>query len=144
MYEQASSHRIQPVQRSGVIRRTFIGTPHRRSQPCLATGSSGRFDGEKLPVPYGDETRGEIGIGFDESDEWCHLLRVRRRVIDNQQSTRPQHALQVWPPAGILRALGIKEDQVERSIASTFEHASSVVLYQRDGGSQAGTAEVLS
>src|SRR5919197_2423797 len=101
MYEQASSHRIQPVQRSGVIRRTFIGTPHGRSQPCLATGSSGRLDGEKLAVTYGDETRREIGVGFDESDERGHLLRVRRGVINHEQSSRPQHALQVWPPARI-------------------------------------------
>ena len=54
-----------------------------------AADSLGRLDGEKLPVPYRDETRREIGIGFDESYERCHLLRVRRRVIDNEQSTRP-------------------------------------------------------
>jgi hypothetical protein len=99
---------------------------------CSAAGSSSDLDGEKLPVPYRDETRREIGVGFSECDERGHLLPVRNRVIDHKQTARPKHTLQVWPPTRILRPLSIEEDQVKRCVDSAFERSTGVVVNERD------------
>src|SRR5688500_4993026 len=74
----------------------FWTTPRPLSR---VVGSARRLDGEKLPISHGDETRGEISVVFDESDERSHLLWVRSGVIDNQQPASPKYALQVGPPA---------------------------------------------
>jgi hypothetical protein len=42
-----------------------------------------------------------------------------RRVVDDQQAARAQHALDVRPPAGILRTLGVEEQEIDAALRGT-------------------------
>src|SRR4029450_2884862 len=120
------------------MRRLFVGACRRRelhveravAENALATRSafdvdhatrcghapiplSGRLDGEELPLSNRDEARREIGVRLDERDEWGDLLRVGQdRIVHHEQSTWPEHAPELGPPAQILGALGAEEQQV--------------------------------
>src|SRR5437660_355450 len=72
--------------------------------------------GEKLAVADRDETSGELSIGTDQRHERRHLLQMGRRVVDHEQSARPQYAPEVRPPPGIFWTLGIKKDEIEGAV----------------------------
>src|SRR5712692_3938133 len=97
---------------------------------------------EELTVPHRNETCREVDVGVDQGYEGRHLLRMRRGVVDDQQATRAEHALQVWPPPRILGPFGIEEYEVEGTITRAFQHTTRIVVNQRDEGSEAGPSEV--
>src|SRR5476649_2430729 len=56
---------------------------------------------------------------------------------------RPKHSLDVGPPSGIFRALGVKKDHVESGIAMPGKRMTRIVLHLNDNRSQSRASEVL-
>ena len=87
----------------------------RGDQPA-AVPPHGDLTISSTPAPTVTSVRGDALVGVDELGELDQLLGVRERVVDHEQAASAQHAHQLGPVAGVLRALGVEEDQVERAV----------------------------
>ena len=100
------------------------------------------FTARNSPLPTGTRQVCELGISRHQSDERCQLVHVRDRVIHDQQTSTAQHATQLRPPARVLLALGIQEDQVVSAFIAALQEAPRVVVNQGDERREPGAREV--
>ena len=110
---------------------------------------SGRPDAQgdltisSTPAPTVTSVEVTCRVGVDELGELDELLGVRERVVDDQQAAGAQHAHQVGPVAGVVRALGVEEDQVEGAVGEAAQRLGGVLRAQLDEVVDAGLGEVV-
>ena len=97
-----------------------------------AVSSPRRLDCKKFPVADRRQACREVGVALDEGNERRNLLRMRGRIVHHQQAAGSQHTLQMRPPTGILRALGVEEDEIDAGFSGACHHIARLILNLRE------------
>ena len=81
-------------------------------------------------------------VAVDELGELDQLLGVRERVVDDEQAVGAHDADQLGPVAGVQRALGVEEDQVEGVVGEAAQRLGGVLGAQLDAVGHAGVGRL--
>src|SRR5215217_5389281 len=82
--------------------------------------------GQQLALADADGRRGQPRILLDEDAERFDLLGMRQGVVGDEHAAGPQDAGRVRPPRRVLGALGVEEQQVDRSVGEVGESRTPV------------------
>ena len=105
-------------------------------------GGGGVFADEQLSFADGQDGSLQPWFGIDECEEVLEFGCVGDGVIAHDDSEFHRISEQ-WPPAGVLRAVGIEEHEVPGVWVCVAEELASVGGVQSDGVCESCAAEVL-
>lgn len=90
-----------------------------------------------------EQTCGEFGIRFNQSDERCQSFGVGRGVVRDKQPAPPKDPLDIKPPPRVFRAFRIEKDQVKNFVWLGSEGATCLFMNLSDGQRKTCALKVL-